>query len=100
MAIADELTPRERRVLQAVIQSYVKTAEPAGSRVISRRYGLGVSPATIRNTMSGLEEKRFLRPPHTSAGRAPPDQADLADRDAWPASPGTRTGASAERGPL
>src|SRR3954471_14491214 len=75
MTIADELTPRERRVLEAVIQTYVQTAEPAGSRVISRRFGLGVSPATIRNTMSDLEEKGFLSHPHTSAGRVPTDKA-------------------------
>jgi heat-inducible transcriptional repressor len=70
-----ELTDRERRVLEAVIRSYVETAEPAGSRVLSRRYGLGVSPATIRNTMSDLEEKGFLFHPHTSAGRVPTDKA-------------------------
>jgi heat-inducible transcriptional repressor len=75
MTAADELTPRERRVLEAVIQTYVQTAEPAGSRVISRRFGLGVSPATIRNTMSDLEEKGFLSHPHTSAGRVPTDKA-------------------------
>ena len=70
-----ELTERERRVLEAVIRSYVETAEPAGSRTLSRRYGLGVSPATIRNTMSDLEEKGFLFHPHTSAGRVPTDKA-------------------------
>ncbi len=70
-----ELTERERRVLEAIIQSYVETAEPAGSRTISRRFGLGVSPATIRNTMSDLEEKGFLFHPHTSAGRVPTDLA-------------------------
>ena len=75
MTTADELTPRERRVLEAVIQTYVQTAEPAGSRVLSRRFGLGVSPATIRNTMSDLEEKGFLMHPHTSAGRVPTDKA-------------------------
>lgn len=75
MATADELTPRERRVLEAVIQMYVQTAEPAGSRVLSRRHGLGISPATIRNTMSDLEEKGFLTHPHTSAGRVPTDKA-------------------------
>src|SRR5688572_33173118 len=69
------LTDRERRVLEAVIQSYVETAEPAGSRTISRRFGLGVSPATIRNTMSDLEEKGYLFHPHTSAGRVPTDLA-------------------------
>ena len=75
MATVDELTSRERRVLEAVIQTYVQTAEPCGSRVLSRRFGLGVSPATIRNTMSDLEEKGFLMHPHTSAGRVPTDKA-------------------------
>ncbi len=70
-----QLTERERRVLEAVIQSYVETAEPAGSRNIARRFGLGVSPATVRNTMSDLEEKGFLFHPHTSAGRVPTDMA-------------------------
>lgn len=70
-----ELTERERQVLEAVISSYVETAEPAGSRTISRRFGLGVSPATIRNTMADLEEKGFLYHPHTSAGRIPTDKA-------------------------
>jgi heat-inducible transcriptional repressor len=70
-----ELSERERRVLEAVIQSYVESAEPAGSRTLSRRFGLGVSPATIRNTMSDLEEKGYLYHPHTSAGRVPTDIA-------------------------
>lgn len=70
-----ELNDRERQVLAAVIRSYVETAEPAGSRTVSRRFGLGVSPATIRNTMSDLEEKGFLFHPHTSAGRVPTDKA-------------------------
>ena len=70
-----ELNDRERRVLEAVIRTYVQTAEPAGSRTLSRRFGLGVSPATIRNTMSDLEEKGFLFHPHTSAGRIPTDMA-------------------------
>lgn len=70
-----ELTERERQVLEAVIRSYVETAEPAGSRTISRRFGLGVSPATIRNTMADLEGKGFLFHPHTSAGRIPTDKA-------------------------
>jgi heat-inducible transcriptional repressor len=70
-----ELTERERRVLEAVIQSYVETAQPAGSSAIARKFGLGVSPATIRNTMSDLEEKGLLFHPHTSAGRVPTDVA-------------------------
>ncbi len=70
-----QLNERERRVLEAVIQTYVETAEPTGSRMLARRFGLGVSAATIRNTMSDLEEKGYLFHPHTSAGRVPTDQA-------------------------
>jgi heat-inducible transcriptional repressor len=73
--MAEQLTHRERQVLEAVIQTYVETAEPAGSRTLSRRFGLGVSPATIRNTMSDLEDKGYLSHPHTSAGRVPTDMA-------------------------
>src|SRR5919206_4519335 len=69
------LTERERRVLEAVIQAYVETAQPAGSRSLAHRFGLGVSPATIRNTMSDLEEKGYLFHPHASAGRVPTDVA-------------------------
>lgn len=70
-----ELSNRERSVLEAVVRCYVETAEPAASRTISRRFGLGVSPATVRNTMADLEEKGFLFHPHTSAGRVPTDKA-------------------------
>ena len=59
MSRVEQLSKRERRVLDAVIQSYVETAEPAGSRTLARRFGLGGAPATIRNTMSDLEEKGF-----------------------------------------
>ncbi|HWC73001.1 MAG TPA: heat-inducible transcriptional repressor HrcA [Gemmatimonadales bacterium] len=69
------LTERERAVLEAVIETYVQTAEPAGSRTIAKRYQLGLSPATIRNTMSDLEDKGYLYHPHTSAGRIPTDLA-------------------------
>lgn len=70
----DGLTEREHRVLQAVVRTYVETAEPAGSRTVARRFKLGISPATIRNTMSDLEEKGYLCHPHTSAGRMPTDR--------------------------
>ena len=70
-----ELSNRERSVLEAVVRCYVETAEPAASRTISRRFGLGVSPATVRNTMADLEEKGFLFHPHNSAGRVPTDKA-------------------------
>ena len=69
------LTEREAAVLQAVIRAYVETAEPAGSRNVAKRFGLGVSPATIRNAMADLEDKGFLFHPHTSAGRVPTDRA-------------------------
>ncbi len=69
------LSERERAVLEAVIETYVQTAEPAGSRTIAKRYQLGLSPATIRNTMSDLEDKGYLYHPHTSAGRIPTDLA-------------------------
>ena len=69
------LSEREKTVLEAVIRTYVETAEPAGSRMVARRCGLGVSPATVRNTMADLEEKGFLYHPHTSAGRIPTDLA-------------------------
>lgn len=69
------LSERERQVLGAIIETYVETAEPAGSRTVSRRLALGLSPATIRNTMSDLEEKGYLFHPHTSAGRIPTDTA-------------------------
>lgn len=69
------LTDRECQVLGAVIETYVQTAEPAASRTIAKRFGLGLSAATIRNTMSDLEEKGYLYHPHTSAGRIPTDRA-------------------------
>src|SRR5258707_11140042 len=69
------LNERERQVLEAVIETYVATAEPAGSRTIAKRMGMALSAATIRNTMSDLEEKGFLYHPHTSAGRIPTDLA-------------------------
>ena len=70
-----ELSLRERLVLEAVIRTFVETAAPAASRTIARSYDLGVSAATIRNTMSDLEEKGFLIQPHASAGRMPTDKA-------------------------
>jgi heat-inducible transcriptional repressor len=74
-ALSQSLNDRERSVLEAVIATYVDTAEPAGSRTISRRVGLALSPASIRNIMADLEEKGYLYHPHTSAGRIPTDQA-------------------------
>lgn len=70
-----QLTEREQQVLEAVVRTYVGTAEPAGSRTLARTYPLGVSPATVRNTMADLEAKGYLYHPHTSAGRIPTDLA-------------------------
>ncbi len=75
MPIPDQLSDRELKVLEAVVKTYIETAEPAGSQTIARRFGLGVSPATIRHTMSELEDKGYLFHPHTSAGRIPTDRA-------------------------
>jgi heat-inducible transcriptional repressor len=73
--MSERLTDREWKVLEAVVQTYIETAEPAGSRTIAKRFPLGVSAATIRNTMSDLEERGYLYHPHTSAGRIPTDLA-------------------------
>jgi heat-inducible transcriptional repressor len=69
------LDQRLRQVLLAVIAEYVETAQPVGSRSVSRRHVRGLSPATIRNAMADLEEQGFLTHPHTSAGRVPTDKA-------------------------
>jgi heat-inducible transcriptional repressor len=68
------LDDRKQRVLQAIVDDYVRTAEPVGSRTVARRYNLGVSPATIRNEMADLEDMGYLEQPHTSAGRVPSDK--------------------------
>lgn len=67
------LTPRQQQILLAVIQDYISTGEPVGSRTLSKKYDLGLSPATIRNELADLEEEGLLRQPHTSAGRVPSD---------------------------
>ncbi|QJW47724.1 heat-inducible transcription repressor HrcA [bacterium BFN5] len=65
------LDDRKRKILQAIINDYVSTAEPIGSRTIARKYDLGVSPATIRNEMADLELLGYLEQLHTSSGRIP-----------------------------
>jgi heat-inducible transcriptional repressor len=69
-----DLTLRERQILGIIIQSYVVTAAPVGSRTIARNYNLGLSDATIRNVMADLEAMGFIGQPHTSAGRVPTDR--------------------------
>lgn len=68
------LGERKKKVLRAIIDSYIETAEPVGSRTIARRHDLGVSSATIRNEMADLEEIGYLHQPHVSAGRIPSDK--------------------------
>ncbi len=68
-----DLTERQRAVLRAVVEDYVLTAVPVGSQALVRRYGLAVSPATIRGEMADLEALGLLTHPHTSAGRVPSD---------------------------
>ena len=65
------LDERKRQILDFIIQDYVDTAVPVGSRTITRKYNVGVSPATIRNEMSDLEALGYLEQPHVSAGRVP-----------------------------
>lgn len=65
------MNERKRKILWAVVQDYVSSAEPVGSRTIARNYDLGVSSATIRNEMQDLEDEGYLEQPHTSAGRVP-----------------------------
>lgn len=62
---------RKRRILQAIVQDYIESAEPVGSRTIARRHDIGVSPATIRNEMADLEMLGYLEHIHTSSGRIP-----------------------------
>ena len=69
-----ELNERSREILRHVIEAFVETGEPVGSRTLSRRLGLNLSPATIRNVMADLEDFGLLYAPHTSAGRLPTDQ--------------------------
>lgn len=70
---AVELTDRQRSILRAVVEDYVLTAVPVGSKALVDRYGLGVSPATVRSAMAELEALGLLTHPHTSAGRVPSD---------------------------
>ena len=69
-----QLTDREKDILQYVIQQFILSANPVGSRNISKKYNLGLSPATIRNIMADLEDSGLLQHPHTSAGRIPTDR--------------------------
>ncbi|MEU7058553.1 heat-inducible transcriptional repressor HrcA [Streptomyces sp. NPDC046197] len=68
------LSERRLQVLRAIVQDYVGTEEPVGSKALTERHSLGVSPATIRNDMAALEDEGYIAQPHTSAGRIPTDK--------------------------
>ncbi|MCL2405256.1 MAG: heat-inducible transcriptional repressor HrcA [Defluviitaleaceae bacterium] len=68
------LSDRQLRILEAIINDYIHTAEPIGSRTIAKKYGMGISSATIRNEMSDLEDMGFITQPHTSSGRVPSEK--------------------------
>jgi heat-inducible transcriptional repressor len=67
----EQLNNREKTILKALIDHYINTAEPVGSRTLAKKSGIGVSPATIRNTLKDLEDMGYITQPHTSAGRIP-----------------------------
>src|SRR5215470_15997909 len=71
--LISELNERSREIFRQIVDAYVETGEPVGSRTLSRRSGLDLSPATIRNVMADLEDAGLLYAPHTSAGRLPTD---------------------------
>lgn len=73
MPDARDLNEREQLILQAVVNSYIMSAEPVGSRSVVKRFELGLSPATVRNVMADLEEMGYLQQIHTSSGRIPTD---------------------------
>ena len=66
-----ELNQRSREIFRQVVDAYLETGEPIGSRTLSKRLGMTLSPATIRNVMADLEDAGLLFAPHTSAGRLP-----------------------------
>lgn len=68
------LNEREKTILRSIVQQFILTATPVGSRYITKKYDIGFSPATVRNIMSDLEESGFINHPHTSAGRIPTDK--------------------------
>ena len=68
------LDERKLEVLRAIVEDFVRTSEPVGSKAIAERHNLGVSPATVRNDMASLEEEGYIAQPHTSAGRIPTDK--------------------------
>lgn len=72
--MAADLNERGRLILEAIIEDYIESAEPVGSRSVTRRHQMGLSPATVRNVMADLEDMGYLVSPHTSAGRIPTEK--------------------------
>ncbi len=72
--MAEELSERSQNILEAIVEDYIVSAEPVGSRAITRRHSFNLSPASVRNVMADLEEMGFLCSPHTSAGRIPTEK--------------------------
>lgn len=73
--VKQDITDRQEKILYSIIDSYLETAEPVGSRTLNKKYDLGVSPATIRNEMSDLEDLSLIMKAHSSSGRIPTDLA-------------------------
>lgn len=72
--VHENLNEREKTILRSIVQQFILTASPVGSRNITKTFDIGVSPATVRNIMSDLEDSGFINHPHTSAGRVPTDK--------------------------
>ena len=72
--MTEALNERSRKILEAIIEDHIASAEPVGSRAITRRHGIALSPATVRNVMSDLEDMGYLIAPHTSSGRIPTEK--------------------------
>ncbi|MBD3282402.1 MAG: hypothetical protein GF387_02220 [Candidatus Portnoybacteria bacterium] len=70
-----DLTKRQNKIMAAIMKEYIKRAKPVSSKRLTQKYNLGFSPATIRNEMKELEKMKYLKQPHTSAGRVPTEKA-------------------------
>ncbi|PLX74008.1 MAG: heat-inducible transcription repressor HrcA [Desulfuromonas sp.] len=72
--MGNDLNDRSRTILEAIVDDYISSGDPVGSRAMTRRHNMDISPATVRNVMADLEEMGYLASPHTSAGRIPTDK--------------------------
>lgn len=73
--MAEPISERSQQILEAIIEEHIATAQPIGSKALTRFQGISLSPASVRNVMAELEERGYLRSPHTSAGRVPTEKA-------------------------